>query len=117
MKYATDLETLSSVSRYSTFINGSPITTKSRMQRTTALLVTEADGASGVQCAQDMFYEMHIMESMEVNIANPMILECENSRCVDLANKWTVGGRIRHEAVSWNFLRDLKEKITLRFIW
>ena len=106
--YATYPETRRSVSGYSTFLNGSPITVNSRMQITTTLLVTEAEGASCVQCAQDMLYDMHILELMELKVAKPMILECGNIRCVDLANNWTVGGCIKHEAVYWNFLCELK---------
>ena len=48
---------------------------KSGMQRTTALSVTDTEGASCVQCAQDMLYGMRILESLELNIVKPMILE------------------------------------------
>ena len=78
------------------------------MQRTTALSVTDTEGDSCVQCAQDMLYGMCILESLELNIAKPMILECDNIGCVDLANNWTVGFSIGHDSVRWNFLCDLK---------
>jgi hypothetical protein len=72
---------------------------------------------AAVQCAQDMLYNMHILESMGLKVAKPMILETDNRGVVDLANNWTVGGRTRHESVRIMFLRELKEQEILRVIW
>ena len=45
-----------SVSGYSRFLEGAPVTVKSAMQKVVALSVTEAETIAGVQCAQDMMY-------------------------------------------------------------
>eukprot|EP00957_Ditylum_brightwellii_P005702 434331-Ditylum_brightwellii.AAC.1 len=76
--YATDSETRRSVKGHSTFLNGSPIACKSGIQKRSALSVTEAEGISGVDCAQDMLYAMHLVEGMGLKVAKLMILETDN---------------------------------------
>ena len=39
-----------------------------------------------------------------------MILEMDNSGAVDIANSWSVGGRMRHVDVRNYFLRELKDQ-------
>ncbi len=43
-----------SVTSYSVFLEGAPITVKSGMQKTVALSVTEAETNAGLSCAQEM---------------------------------------------------------------
>ena len=57
-----------------------------------------------------MLYEMHLLESMGLEVQKPMILEVDNKGAVDLANNWSVGGRTRHIDVRQCFLRELKEE-------
>ena len=52
--YAKDPETQCSVSGYSTFLCGAPVTMKSQMQQSMTLSVTEAEYVRGNECAQDM---------------------------------------------------------------
>jgi hypothetical protein len=51
----------------------------------------------------------HILESMELKMKLPMILEMDNKGAVDLANNWSIGGRTRHVDVRQCFLWELKE--------
>ena len=105
--------TSKSVSGYTAFLEGVPISGKSAMQRTVAISVMESKLVdSGVSCAQDMLYTMRLLESMG---QEPMILEIDNKGAVDIANNWSVGGRTRH--IEMNFLRDLKEQGIIKIIW
>ena len=72
---------------------------------------------AGVQCAQDMLYIMRVLESIELKIKNPMILQMDNKGAVDLANNWSIGGRTRHIETRQHFLRDLKEEGLLKVVW
>ena len=107
--------TSKSVSGYTAFLEGVPISGKSAMQRTVAISVTESELNSGVSCAQDMLYTMRLLESMELKVKKPMILEIDNKGAVDIANNWSAGGRTRH--IKMNFLRDLKEQGIIKIIW
>jgi hypothetical protein len=114
--YAKD-ESRKSVSGYSTFLCGAAVSTKSKMQSTTTLSVTESELVSCVSCAQDMLFEMRVLESIQLKVELPMILKTDNKGVVDLANNWSAGGRTRHIAVRANFLRELKEQGLLRVEW
>ena len=116
--YATDSITRRSVSGYATFLNGSVITTKSKMQGCVTLSVTEAEYVAATECAQDMLFNMRILESLGLKVKKPMILEIDNKGAIDLTNNWSAGGRTRHIDVRHHFLRELKEQevIKLQYI-
>jgi len=50
------------------------------------------------------------MESLELNVELPMVLEMDNSGTVDISNSWSVGGRTRHVDIRNSFLRELKDQ-------
>jgi len=56
--------------------------------------VTEAEIADGVMVAQDMLYVHCLMESLELEVELPMVLKIDDFGAVDIANSWSVGGRI-----------------------
>jgi len=115
--YAKDPERRRSVSGYSTFLNGAPVTTKSRMQGCVTLSVTEAKLVSGTQCAQDMLFVMKVLKSIGLRVKKPMILEIDNKGAVDLSHNWSVGGRTRHDSVRQSFLRELEEEEVIKVVW
>jgi len=115
--YAACKSTRRSVSGYAVFLEGAPVTVKSSMQKTVALSVTEAELMAGVTCAQDMLYARKVMESLQLKVRLPMLLEMDNKGAVDLANNWTVGGRTRHIETRQLFLRELKEEGVLSIKW
>ncbi len=92
------------------FVNDVPISFRSVSQKFVTLSVTEAEMAAGVMVAQDMLYVYRLMESLELEVELPMVLEMDNSGAVDIANSWSVGGRTRHVDVRNYFLRELKDQ-------
>ena len=92
------------------FLNGFPIVFQSATQKFMTMSVTEAETAAGVMVAQDMMYAYRILMSLGLEVETPMILEMDNKGAVDLANKWSVGGRTRHVDVCNNFLHQLKDQ-------
>jgi hypothetical protein len=74
------------------------------------LSVTEAELVAATQCAQDMLFNMGILESMGLKVKKPMILEIDNKGAVDLSHNWSAGGWTRHVEVRQYFLQDLKEE-------
>eukprot|EP00957_Ditylum_brightwellii_P171337 13043305-Ditylum_brightwellii.AAC.1 len=87
------------------------------MQKIVALSITEAETVAAVHCAQDMLYVKRLLESMELQVELPMILEVDNSGAVDLANNWSAGMRTRHMATRVFFLRDLQEAELIKVVW
>ena len=64
---------------------------------------------AGVTCMQDMMYVYNLMSLMGLQVQLPMVLEMDNQGAVDLANRWSVGGRTRHVDVRIHYIRELKE--------
>ena len=115
--YANDPERRRSVSGYSTFLCGAPVTMKSRMQSSVTLSVTEAELVSGTQCAQDMLFIMRVLESLGLKVKKPMFLEMDNKGAIDLVHTWSVGGYTRHDSIRQNFLRELREENVIEVKW
>jgi hypothetical protein len=115
--YAKEPVDRRSVSGSRVLLNGAPVMFKSSTQKHVALSVTEAELYAAVSCAQDMLYVMNVLESVELEVELPMILEVDNKGAVGLANNWSIGGRTRHIDVRQCFLRELKEKGILIVKW
>ena len=67
-------------------MNGVSISFCSVTQKFVTLLVTEAEIAAGVMVEQNMLYVYHLMESLELEVELPMVLEMDNSSTVGIAN-------------------------------
>ena len=105
------------ISGWSVYLEGALISVKSSMQKTVALLVTDAELMAAVSCAQDMLYAKRIMESLELKVKFPMILEVDNKGTVDLINNWSTGGITRHMDTRQLFLRKMKEQGVFQVKW
>jgi hypothetical protein len=66
VNYAGDKKTHQSVSGYSTFLEGAPVSAKSWMQKSVNLSTTETDFVSMMECAQDMLFVMRMLQSLEL---------------------------------------------------
>ncbi len=108
--YATNPDDRRSILGGRVFVNDVPISFQSVTQKFVTLSVTEAEIAAGVMVAQDMLYIYRLLESLELEVELPMVLEMDNSGAVDIANSWSVGGRTRHVDVRNYFLRELKDQ-------
>jgi hypothetical protein len=115
--YAKDPERRRSVSGYAAFLNGAPVTRKSKMQGCVTLSVTEAEYVSATECAQDMLFVMRVLESIGLKVKKPMILKIDNKGAMDLTNNWSASGRTRHVDVRHHFLRELKEDDIIHVKW
>ena len=113
--YAKDPLTRRSVSGYCTYLCGALVTSKSKMQGCVTLSVTEAESVAAVSCAQDMLFIKNVLESLSLKVRLPMVLWCDNQGAVDLFNNWNVTGRTRHMAVRYNFIRELKGILEVRW--
>jgi hypothetical protein len=108
--YAKDPIKRRSVSGYCSFLEGCVVSTKSRMQPITSLLVTEAELVAATECAQDLLFTKNILESIGLKVRTPMNRNIDNSGCIDLICNWSIGGRTRHMDTRMYFLRELKEE-------
>jgi hypothetical protein len=107
--YGTDVETRRSVTGYAVYLEDAPIAIKSVMQRIITLSSTEAELLALVQCVQEMMATKRLLESMQLKVKLPMVIECDNKGAVDLVNGYQVGGGTKHIDIRTYFVRDLKD--------
>ena len=91
--YAKDPMTRRSVSGYATFLNGAVVMTKSKMQQSVSLSVTEAELVAATLFAQDMLFIIQVLESIELKVKKPMIFKVDNQSTKDLTNNLSVIGQ------------------------
>jgi hypothetical protein len=115
--YATDMDSRKSVSGFSVFLNEAPISFKSVQKKVVTLSTTEVELFTITQCAQEMLFVMHVIESLQLKVKKPMKMYCDNKGAVQLTNNWSIGGRTRHVEVRQYFMRDLKELKILMCEW
>ena len=108
--YAKDPIKRRSVSGYCSFLEGCVLNSKSRMQDSTSLSVTQSELNAATECAQDLMYEKFVLESIGLKVQAPMELKIDNSGCIDLICNWSTGGRTRHMEAKMYWLRELKEE-------
>jgi hypothetical protein len=98
-----------SVSGNTTEVNGVPVITRSFMQDTGKLSVTEAELDSLVSNVQEMLFSRQILESVGLRVALPMEASSDNMGVINLINNWSVNNQTRHVANKAMWLRELKE--------
>ena len=74
------------------------------MSEYVCLSLTEAKLRAGILYAQDVSYVMPSLQSLELKVKLPVLLQMNNKGVVDLANTWSVGGPTRHINVKQYFL-------------
>ena len=115
--YAKCPTTRRSITGFRVYLNGAPVSFKSVTQKRAATSVCEAELYAGYAVVQEMLYAKHVIESMELKVQLPMVLEMDNKGAVDHSNSWSVGGHMRHVGTKQVFLRELKEEGVLVIRW
>ena len=108
--YATNPESHRSETGIVVYLCDVPILFQSVMQKHVTLSMTEVELAACVSCVQDMMYVYCIAISLGLQVKKPMAYELDNSGARDLANSWSMGGRMEHLDVQMYFLRELMEE-------
>ena len=60
---------------------------------------------------------MKLLESVELKVRKPMMVNSDNKGAVDLVNGWSVGGGTKHMDCRIMYLRELKENGIIRVQW
>ena len=105
-KYSSCNETRRSVAGFIVYLEGAIVSDKSGMQKIVALSVAEAEVIALIMCVQETMYIKKLIESIELMIMFPMLVQVDNKAAVDLANAWTVGSNMKHSEVKLMYLRE-----------
>ena len=106
--FANDTEKRRSVSGFVFTLNGTPISWKSRLQRTTALSTCEAELEALFLCAKEALYLRKLVQDFGYQQQATTIF-CDNKSAIIVANNPSSGKRTKHLSVKYHFLKDCLE--------
>ena len=109
LNYATDKETINSVSGLVATLGGILLMCSSKTHRTVILIGTEAEYVALSECAQEVnFLSMLLGETTEVQ--KPSVIYEDNQGKKILAKNRQVGIHTKHIDIRHRFLRDMVEE-------
>ena len=115
--YATCTETRRSVTGYMVWLEGALISIRSVMQNIVALSSAEAELIALVMWVQEMMFVKKLIESLELQVELPMLVQCDNKTAVDLVNGHQSAGGTKHIDVRLHYAREMKETALIRVKW
>ena len=115
--YAGDKETRKSVTGFIIYLNGVPISWKSKGQRTVTLSSTEAEYIALSEVIAELKYLHQVLEFLGEEIKLPMIVRMDNVSAIYLSQNWVSGGRTKHIDIRHHFVREYQEEGKVKIIF
>jgi len=108
-EYAGDRETRASVYGFIVFFCGSPISWKSKSNRSVTLSSTEAEYFACSEAAKELRFIKNIIESMkqDSHLHYPLTLKIDNTGAIFLANNQTTGQRTKNIDIRIHYVRNM----------
>lgn len=116
--FAGDKETRISVGGYVVYFLGVPVAWRSKGMKSVCLSSTEAEYVSISEVVKEISFILQVLESMEVEVALPVVVQVDNIGAIWLANNKTTSDRTKHVDVRAHFTREFIEdgKIKIVFV-
>ena len=116
--FAGDTETRVSVGGYVVYLMGVPIAWRSKGMKSVCLSSTEAEYVAVSEVVKEISFILQVLESMEVEVELPVIVQVDNVGAIWLANNKTTSDRTKHVDIRAHFTREFIEagKIKIVFV-
>ena len=88
---------------------GSPIVWKSKSGKSVTLSSTEAEYYAISECAKELIFLKHVIESMGIKVELPIVIKTDNVGAIYLSNNYTTSQRTKHIDVRVHFVRQFIE--------
>ena len=113
--YAADREKRRSRTGFVIYLNGAPISWRSKLQSVVALSTAESEYIAASQAAQEIVYFRGLLERLGFAQIEATFLHEDNEACVQLARNPVYRERSKHIEVCYHYLRDqvAKEAIAM----
>jgi Reverse transcriptase (RNA-dependent DNA polymerase) len=115
--YAGDRDGRKSISGFIIYVQGCPISWKSKGQKAVTLSSSEAEYvAISEVCAEIMFLKQ-ILEFLKIQVTLPIIVRVDNVGAIYLAHNAVSGPRMKHVDIRYHFVRDYIEEGVIKIIF
>lgn len=105
--WAGDRNTRRSTTGYIFKLAGGPISWKSRLQPTVALLSTEAEYRAVTEAGQELLWLRNMMRILGYGDSEPTKLETDNLGAMHLTTKSIFHGRTKHIEIQYHWIREV----------
>jgi len=116
--YSGDRDTRHSVTGFIIYLQGTPISWKSKSQRSITLSSTEAEYVALSEVTAEIMFIKQILEFLEMKMELPIKVHVDNVGAIYLANNSTIGQRTKHIDVRYHYVREYIEDgiVTIIFV-
>jgi hypothetical protein len=108
-EYAGGKDTRVSVYGYVIYFCGAPIVWKSKSGKAVTLSSMEAEYYGISECAKELIFLKHVIESMGIKIKLPIVIKTDNVGAIYLSNNYTTSQQTKHIDVRVHFVRQYIE--------
>ena len=115
--YATDRDTRKSVTGYIIYLNGVPISWRSRSQRAVTLSTAESEYYAISEICSEIIFVKNMLEFLELKIEYPIIIRVDNIGAIYLAKNQVLSNRTKHIGVRYHFVREYIEEGIIKIIF
>ena len=115
--FAGDTDSRRSVSGFVIFINGCPVSWRSRGQKSVTLSSTEAEYVAVSEVATEILYIARMTEFLDNEMNYPIIVNVDNIGAIYLATTAKTGNRTKHIDTRYHSVREYVEKGVLKIVF
>ena len=108
--YASNKDDQRSITGFVIFMDGMPLSWKSKKQPTTTLSSTEAEYVAVTHCSTEIQFILHLLKELHQKVPDPVILHEDNAGALFLAKNHFLWQRTKHIDVRYHYIRDLIDK-------
>jgi hypothetical protein len=116
-EYAGDKDTRISVYGFVIYLNGAPISWKSKSGKTVTLSSTEAEYFAISECAKELIFIKNLIDSMGIKVQLPIEIHVDNVGAIYLSNNYTTSQRTKHIDVRVHFVRQYIEEGIFKIVF
>ena len=113
--YGGDKDTRRSVTGFVVFVNGAPISWRSRAQRSVTLSSTEGEYVAASETAAEMMFIRNNLKFFGIELADKMQLFVDNAGAIHLTKNESVS-RTKHVDIRAHYVRELKDILEVIYV-
>jgi len=115
--FAGDVDGRKSVSGYVIYMDGMPISWRSKGQKSVSLSSTEAEYMAVSEVTMELLFIHGVMKFLGMEQKLPMIVNVDNVGAIYLAQSATTSNRTKHIDVRYHFVREFIEDGIVKIIF
>ena len=115
--FAGNVENRRSIAGFVLYLNGAPISWKSKGMKSTALSSSEAEFISLSETAKEVSFVYQVMKSMGIELKLPIVIRVDNIGAIFMSENVAISNRTKHVDVRYHFVREFVQDGFIKVIF